>query len=446
MSMSFQVSTAVGAVVLTSSAMAFGGGVDRLRDALLETSSATTIKVGITHSNSMTMGDVTQDSENVYVLSLVQPDRLALRLTEGDEGGTIISDGTTLTYYMPTLKRYTEGKSPDALAKILNPSTAAELGIIDNGPLGFLSAVLLPEATKAMTDRFNGDLVVDVIEEGEHLIHLRVHLFAKDFPGLDNPMMGIDTAKVKVPIDFWVTTEGAPRIHKMQPQFDGLMEAMAENFKEMMGGDEQPMPKLSMELMFKDWTFGGDIPVGTFAFAPPADVEKVDDMFAGSGFGEEGELAADPVEQLVGKAAPTFQLELLDGGTLDLASHAGRDVVVLDFWATWCGPCIQALPKYIKVFDDLKGRNVVFYAIDLGETNERVQAFLDKKEWNTLKVAMDREGKVADLFFVTGIPQTVIIGKDGTVEAVHVGFGTGMDKTIDEEVKKLLDGKSLSKK
>ncbi|MCA9295512.1 MAG: DUF2092 domain-containing protein, partial [Phycisphaerales bacterium] len=107
MSMSFQVSAAVGAAVLTSSAMAFGGGVDRLRDALLETSSATTINVNLSQSNSMTMGDMTQDSDNVYVLSVARPDRLALKLTDGTDGATIISDGKALTYYLPMMKRYT---------------------------------------------------------------------------------------------------------------------------------------------------------------------------------------------------------------------------------------------------------------------------------------------------------------------------------------------------
>ena len=108
-----------------------------------------------------------------------------------------------------------------------------------------------------------------------------------------------------------------------------------------------------------------------------------------------------------------MKLGLLGGGTFDLAAHRG-EIVVMDFWATWCGPCVQALPILSDVTAKYKESGVRFFAVDQLESESTIQKFLTAKHL-VPSVALDREGSAGKAYGVTGIPQTVIIGKDGTV-------------------------------
>jgi peroxiredoxin len=129
----------------------------------------------------------------------------------------------------------------------------------------------------------------------------------------------------------------------------------------------------------------------------------------------------DSSSELEGKPAPDFKLTGLDGKDVALADLKGS-VVIVDFWATWCGPCVQSLPHLNKVYEDNKAAGLKVFALDLREAKDKVQAFVDKKKL-TIPVLLDSDGKVAEAYKVSGIPQTVIIGKDGAVRKVFVGFG-----------------------
>jgi len=147
--------------------------------------------------------------------------------------------------------------------------------------------------------------------------------------------------------------------------------------------------------------------------------------------------------ELVGKPAPEFTANLLDGGKIDLASHRGKDVVVLDFWATWCGPCVAALPILSKVTEAYKDKGVVFYAMNQREEAETISAFLKAKKLD-VSVALD-EGKIGSLYGVTGIPQSVIIDKNGVVQVVHVGFSPSLEQRLPQELDAVLAGKNLAR-
>ena len=70
---------------------------------------------------------------------------------------------------------------------------------------------------------------------------------------------------------------------------------------------------------------------------------------------------------MIGKPAPEFTLPLLDGGIFELAAHRGKEIVLLDFWATWCGPCRAAMPVLVDVAKEYADKGVRYYAIDLRE-------------------------------------------------------------------------------
>ena len=145
----------------------------------------------------------------------------------------------------------------------------------------------------------------------------------------------------------------------------------------------------------------------------------------------------DP-EELIGEKAADLTLPMLGGGEFDLSEHIGKNVVVLDFWATWCGPCVKALPEVMKATDSLKGKGVVLVAVNQGEDAKPINKFLKRKKWEGLKVALDNEEISSDAFMVSGIPQTVIIDKKGIVRHVHIGYSPNIGKRLKKELEAIL--------
>jgi peroxiredoxin len=157
--------------------------------------------------------------------------------------------------------------------------------------------------------------------------------------------------------------------------------------------------------------------------------------------------SSEPAENqrhpLLGKEAPAAKLPLLDGGQFDLASQKGRHVVVLDFWATWCVPCVEALPVLVKVTNQYADKGVKLYAVNQQETENTIRAFL-KKHKLAVSVVLDPDSKFSDAYGVDIIPQTVIIDKKGVVQAVHIGYEPGVGKQLSEQLDAVLAGKQLA--
>jgi thiol-disulfide isomerase/thioredoxin len=106
-------------------------------------------------------------------------------------------------------------------------------------------------------------------------------------------------------------------------------------------------------------------------------------------------------------------------------------VVVLDFWATWCPTCIEALPHLDQLYKKVKDKGAKFYAVNMQEEEPDAQRYVDDVKLS-IPVLMDAEGKVTEKYKVEPLPQTVVIGKDGAVRNVFIG-GT------EEQVRKAVD-------
>jgi peroxiredoxin len=162
-----------------------------------------------------------------------------------------------------------------------------------------------------------------------------------------------------------------------------------------------------------------------FAWAPPADAR---DSAAGAEPGE----GDDPAKALAGRPAPDFKLKDLADKEVSLSESKGH-VVVLDFWATWCGPCRQGLPHVDKVSQEFKDQGLLAYAVNLEESKEQVQKFMEEQKLK-LTALLDSDGAVSKQYMVNGIPQTVVIGKDGVVKGVFVGYGPDSEKKLHDAV------------
>jgi peroxiredoxin len=151
------------------------------------------------------------------------------------------------------------------------------------------------------------------------------------------------------------------------------------------------------------------------------------------GDGSDGEVDGKS-SPLVGQPAFPFKLPMLDGRDFDLAAHKGK-IVVLDFWATWCGPCMQTAPLFEEVMSQFAGRDVELIGVNMEEQPEQIKSIMQRHKLK-FQVALDRDGGVATRYAVTAIPQTVVIGRDGKVVRLFVGGGKktadALRKTIEE--------------
>jgi thiol-disulfide isomerase/thioredoxin/outer membrane lipoprotein-sorting protein len=156
-----------------------------------------------------------------------------------------------------------------------------------------------------------------------------------------------------------------------------------------------------------DDAFAWNPPVGSIAIKAPSGDDEPD--------------VGGQATALVGKPAPDFRLKGLDGQMVTLSELKGS-VVVLDFWATWCGPCRASMPHLDKLYQEKSADGLKLFAVDVKESKQEVEKFIRSKNY-TMPVLLDTDGEVAGKYKVNGIPQTVVIGKDGAVKKVIVGFG-----------------------
>lgn len=140
---------------------------------------------------------------------------------------------------------------------------------------------------------------------------------------------------------------------------------------------------------------------------------------------------------MVGKEAPDFELEKLDGLPFRLSDQRGK-VVVLDFWATWCGACIQVLPQIDRLINNQhKDQDVLLVAVNLQEAAETVHAALEQLNLETT-VVLDQDGVVAERYAAVAIPQTVIIDRTGRVVRLFVGGGPQYVEQVHEALLNIL--------
>jgi peroxiredoxin len=331
---------------------------------------------------------------------------------EGEQGGiTIVCDGQTVWTYLPELKQYMVDSAPVNHEILLRYHDAAPKAMSQLGPLCELfrkdPATLILDPVTALkisgTEKVGGVECTWVHGEQENM----------DW-------------------DAWFQKGDKPVLRKytFSPLKGMLANVSAENREKLKGA------RLDVTVDY-DWKL--DKPAeGTFAYMPPSGAQKVAQFFAPDAeqAGAPGGAAGGGADGLKGKPAPDFTLQTLTGDKVRLADLKGK-VVVLDFWATWCGPCVQALPHMIEVTKARAEKGVVFIAVNQQEGADEIKAFLKSKNLETT-VALDAEGQAAKLYQVRGIPQSVIIDKAGNIAEIHVGFSPVMKELLARELDELL--------
>ena len=138
------------------------------------------------------------------------------------------------------------------------------------------------------------------------------------------------------------------------------------------------------------------------------------------------------------KMAPQFALPNLEGKEIALAERLKEGPVIVDFWATWCKPCIKAFPDLQEIFDNYEdcGLSVFAISIDGPRSTSRVGALI-KSKGNTFEVLLDPAQKVAKKFHVTSVPRTVLIDTDGSIVWAVTGYRPSNHEELSKAVASL---------
>ena len=154
----------------------------------------------------------------------------------------------------------------------------------------------------------------------------------------------------------------------------------------------------------------GTIAESEFTFHPPATAAEVEAF--------SNPFAPDP--SLEGKPAPAVTFKSADGAETTLASFRGKPVL-LDFWATWCAPCVASMPEMVKIYEQTKGKGLVFLSVDKDVDAKTATDFLATRHepWPNYHDG----GEITKAFQENGLPFTVLIDAGGKIVYSTVGYG-----------------------
>jgi thiol-disulfide isomerase/thioredoxin len=145
---------------------------------------------------------------------------------------------------------------------------------------------------------------------------------------------------------------------------------------------------------------------------------------------------------LVGHPAPDFKLADLSGDNFQLAEHRG-EVIVLDFWATWCSPCLQTMPLVDEIVREFPDQKVRLLAVNMEEQPAEIKSTLERHKLD-VPVILDIDGVAAARYSVTSIPQTVVIDREGNVARLFIGGGPKLAEPLRQAIKELTDPQPTS--
>ncbi|HVZ93610.1 MAG TPA: redoxin family protein [Phycisphaerales bacterium] len=344
-------------------------------------------------------------------LAVTRPNKLAYSAVGTQTGDQkLVCDGSKIWSSMKAgggmLNVYSEDVAPETFEGVRRHP---DLALFDGGAgqLDMFMAFLTPDAGMASVQNVkSAEYLGEQESEGSKHHRIKLTRVMRELPGMP-----------EVPCELWVQSGDSPWILRIIMDADAFSAVLAPQT----GG-----ARIEMTATLSDWK-AGDVPADRFAFTPPSDAQKVTSVMKHIKT-MMGQPETDAMG-MTGKPAPEVEGKLLDGTTVNLAQHKGKEVVVLDFWATWCPPCKKGLPILADVVKSYKDKGVVLYVVDNGEAESKVKAYFDRAKLD-VKVMLDGNKSIAAKFGVGPIPHSVYIDKDGVVRDVEVGIANGSDEDI----------------
>ena len=147
-------------------------------------------------------------------------------------------------------------------------------------------------------------------------------------------------------------------------------------------------------------------------------------------------LVADAATLQTGAPAPTFQLNSMGGKPVALADLKGQ-IVLLNFWASWCGPCRQEMPILEQLNRQYRAKGVTLVGVNVEPDSAAAVNWL-KATPVTFPILFDTDSKVSKLYEVQGMPNTVILDRKGVVRYIHRGYNAGAENEYLDQIRSLI--------
>ncbi len=135
--------------------------------------------------------------------------------------------------------------------------------------------------------------------------------------------------------------------------------------------------------------------------------------------------------------APDFTLKSLSGKNIKLSEQRG-DVVMINFWASWCGPCLQEMPALEQLHQRYKDLGFTLLGVNVEQNTDDAKDYL-KNVNVTFPILFDITNEVSDTYEISGMPTTYLVDRDGNLRKLYVGYQPGTsEETYQQEIKALL--------
>ncbi|HXH18459.1 MAG TPA: TlpA disulfide reductase family protein [Chitinophagales bacterium] len=152
-------------------------------------------------------------------------------------------------------------------------------------------------------------------------------------------------------------------------------------------------------------------------------------------------LSAQVKEAFTGKKLPSVEVLTLDGKRVDISDYGkSGKITVISFWATWCGPCKVELNNISDIYDDWKkdyNVQMVAVSIDDSRSTAKVKSYVQAQGWD-FEVLLDPNQDLKRAFNFQMPPYTVLVNKEGTIVSTHLGYKSGDEAILEDEIKELV--------
>lgn len=168
---------------------------------------------------------------------------------------------------------------------------------------------------------------------------------------------------------------------------------------------------------------------------------------SGPGPANAGDAQRSGASSTTGVTASDFSAPDIDGKTFRLANYLGKNVILLNFWQTWCEPCVAEFPHLRRMYEANKSKGFVMFgvAMDGPETVANVPAFVRRNQLN-FPVLLDEDSHVAAVYNPKkSVPLSVLIDRSGKIVSIREGYNPGDEEYLARDVAKVLDGADAPK-
>ncbi len=356
-----------------------------------------------------------------YDVAAQRPNKFALLPKSGSRGLTVVCDGSNLYTYSPVTNQYVVEPAPSSWQGMLDYErlTVAEFAmesilfaqvLLQDNPYDFL----MSGAKKCAY----------VYEEEEDL--------SAEFDEFAGPKYRrVDYEKDDRGSQLWFKEGAKPLLSRVSLDMNDFgIQIFSKSGRGHGAADD-------MAVTFGQWKINRQMPSRLFRFRPHAGAKQVDSF--------DKLMLSEDYKPLLDKQAPSLSLEQMGRDKFDLKEHKDKDVVVLCFWKTSNVFSFQKMVVLGMIAETYKDKGVVFYGVNQKDDDAKLRSMLSEAKLN-LNIVKDKEGALAGLFKVRGLPHVVIIDKRGYVRVVHSGMPLDATAAFPAELDDVLARKAKSKK